>query len=88
MAENDLIRIVEDMLRRAFPGCAIDLETAGRSDRAAGWVVWDGFASLDQIDRQEKLKEALADLTREQRLHLGPILTMTPTEISDDEDAA
>jgi len=88
MAESDLIQTVDRVLREAFPGCETDLNAAGAPDRAAGWVIWEGFVSLDQIERQKRLKLALADLPREQKLQLGPILTMTPAEITDDEDAA
>jgi hypothetical protein len=87
MAEQALIKRVSRILEERFPGVELNLDV-GESGRPSGWIVWQGFEGHDQIDRGRMVRDALASLPPEDRLSVGPILTLTPYEASDDEEAA
>jgi len=79
---------VTELIGRSFPGASVNIEPGDGTGRLAGWITWDGFRGLDHVERQQRLREAIADLPMDDQLLLGPILTMTPDEASDDEEAA
>jgi len=84
IAPSDKLRT---LLTEAFEGCTIELERGSEQDRLVGWVIWEGFSSLGQVDRQNRLRSDVLDkLTADERAAVGPILTLTPHEASDDDE--
>jgi len=83
MGQQTLIERVTQLLETRFPGVVVALEP----DRVGGWIVWGGFEGRDHIDRQRLVREALSGLPQEDRVSVGPILTLTPSEASDEEAA-
>jgi hypothetical protein len=70
------------LLRKQFKGSESELEIMA-SGRVGGFLIWKGFASLDQIDRHARLWKVLSEnLTEKERSKVSPILTMTPEEIA------
>ena len=87
MAPPTLTERVTRILEARFPGVIVALEPASSPDRIGGWIVWGGFDGRDHVERRRLLKDALSGLTPEDRLSLGPILTLTPSEASDEQAA-
>jgi hypothetical protein len=87
MGQQTLTERVTRLLEGRFPGVVVALDPTGPPDRVAGWIVWAGFENRDQVDRQRLLRQVLSELPAEDRLYLGPILTLTPDEASDEEAA-
>ncbi|MBM3477257.1 MAG: hypothetical protein FJX75_28655 [Armatimonadetes bacterium] len=76
------VRQLKDLLQRSFPQAEIsDLGRPTRESRVGGVLVWDGFAGRTQLQRQQMLWEALRrDLTADELLDVGFIVTVTPRE--------
>jgi hypothetical protein len=75
-----MVERVTECLELAFAGISLDLEEVP-GGRISGSAVWDGFADLDQVDRQQQLRTVLRrDLGAEATL-VGVILTYTPHEL-------
>jgi hypothetical protein len=80
---DKLMKRVREVLRKEFPGCSPELEQVRPLKKVGGFLVWDGFEELEQLERQRRLSKAL-------RKHLSPdelagvttILTMTPNEVA------
>jgi len=69
------------MLRQEFPKCEFELERKG-GDRVGGFLIWNGFEGLEQIDRQRKVSAVLKQkLSVAERQHVSALLTMTPDEM-------
>jgi len=88
MGTADVKRRLENLIAEAFPASETHLKPGFGADRVSGWIIWNGFVGMDQIDRQRRLREALDRLEPEARQEVGPILTMTSEEASDDEEVA
>jgi acid stress-induced BolA-like protein IbaG/YrbA len=67
-------------LQQNFPGCDPQLERGAPGERIGGYLIWEGFDGMEQIDRQSKLREVLRQLPRDQQLQVTVILTVTPAE--------
>jgi hypothetical protein len=71
---------VEIVLEREFPKSEIDLEPR-EGGKVGGFLVWRGFESVEQIDRQHKLWEVLRKhISEEDRLAITAIFAITPLE--------
>ncbi|HET6387121.1 MAG TPA: hypothetical protein VFJ58_27350 [Armatimonadota bacterium] len=73
-------RVKEALLRR-FPGAELELEYTECSGRIIGRISWRGFTGLDQMDRQEKLWQALREELGADASGVSIILTYTPREL-------
>ena len=73
---------LKEVLARRFPGAEIlRLRRETRPGRISGILIWPKFRGKDQLERQELLRAKLrADLTRENLMDIGLILTVTPDE--------
>jgi acid stress-induced BolA-like protein IbaG/YrbA len=83
MAAQVTERKVRGILLAAFPGMKIDeLKRPYPGGKIGGVLIWRGFKDLEQVDRQEKVWEALrAKLTEEERESLSLMITLTPDEL-------
>lgn len=69
------------VLREAFPGATVRLDKVSSSDKVSGFLVWNGFGGVDQIDRQSRLWQILrARLSAEEQMKISAVLTLTPSE--------
>lgn len=48
--------------------------------RLAGILKWKGFAEMEPIDRQRKIRMAIQQLSETQQMELSMILAFTPEE--------
>jgi len=49
--------------------------------KVGGFLIWDGFSGLEQIERQNRLWGVLRErLSRDDQLRITAILTATPAE--------
>ncbi len=75
-----LIDNVRRALLRAFPGAEVRLRRKP-ANRVGGSLVWEGFDTQMQIDRQVQLRQAIgAALSPDQQPLVSFILTLTPDE--------
>ena len=72
---------LRNILETEFDNINIDVEEMPNG-RFSGSVVWAGFAGMDDIDRQNKIRNVLKrDLGPEVQL-VGVLLTYTPDELT------
>ncbi len=77
----------ERVLRLAYPGSRIAL-TRGPNGRVSGVVEWQGFQTLDHVDRQRHLAKTLRESIDPALLSdVGVVLTLTPDEAAGEEAA-
>jgi hypothetical protein len=75
-----MVERVTEVLESAFPGIDLEIEEMPNG-RIMGTAVWEGFAGLDQVDRQMKLRDAVRVSQNAGDCQLGVILTYTPEEL-------
>jgi hypothetical protein len=81
MANLTLAKKLRHLLLKKFRGAKLELRRSGEDRRLEGFLIWQGFDGLDQIDRQEKLWTVLNEvLTPEERRQLLIVFTMIPEE--------
>ena len=80
----DLKTKLKQALKTAFPGAEVRLEVSSPgSKKVAGFLVWNKFVGLPQLERQEKLWDVLdQELTVGERARITAILTATPEELT------
>ena len=72
---------VTDALKAAFPGIEVSIDVLP-DGRISGSVVWEGFAGLDQVDRQNKIRTLLRQKLGADAQQVGVLLTYTPDELN------
>ena len=78
-----LIKRLKTLLRRNFKGAEVTLEQASPDSKVGGYLIWDGFQEMDQLERQHQMWEVFrAHLSPEERQKLTAILTLTPEEMA------
>ena len=71
---------VRAILEAAFPG--IDINTEVLPDkRITGSVIWAGFADLDEVERQSRVRSVLRRELGADAQQVGVLLTYTPDEL-------
>jgi acid stress-induced BolA-like protein IbaG/YrbA len=76
-----LVDKVERVLKDAFRGARPELEQGKPSDKIGGFLIWEGFSGIEQIDRQRALSKALKEGLGKQDLNrITTILAATPEE--------
>ena len=76
-----LKRKLRQALSGEFSGAKIILNQTKPTDRITGEVVWKGFAGMEHIDRQRRLRKAIdSAINGAQRSSISLILTLTPQE--------
>ena len=71
---------VRAVLETAFPDISVDTEVLP-DGRISGSVVWAGFAGLDEVDRQTKVRDVLRQELGADAQQVGVLLTYTPDEL-------
>ncbi len=71
---------VIDILQTAFPGIKVEIDVLP-GGRISGRVVWEGFAELDQVDRQNIIWDELRQKLGPEARQVGILLTYTPYEL-------
>jgi acid stress-induced BolA-like protein IbaG/YrbA len=78
----DLRTKIRRVLGEQFPGAAVQLDRPSTSGRIHGFLTWEGFVEMDQIERQRAIRQALNEKLDENERHaIGSILTATPGEV-------
>ena len=78
-----LMERLQHVLTEHFPGSIAELEQANPSEKIGGYLIWDGFEDLEQLDRQRRLGQVVrSGLPREDQLRVTTIFTFTPTEVA------
>lgn len=75
-----MVERVTTILQGSFAGIELQLEEMSNG-RVTGSAVWDGFDNLDQVDRQQKVRDALRKELGPGASQVGVILTYTPDEL-------
>ena len=76
-----IIADVDQILRDGFPGATTELELL--DERVTGFLIWEGFEGLEQMDRRKPVNKVLIDaLGPNFREHVSMIFLMTPAEMS------
>ncbi len=70
------------LLQKKFHGAKTKLAMF-EGDRVGGTLIWDGFEGMAQIDRQQQLRQIIAELPPEQQLKVSFILTITADELAE-----
>lgn len=80
---NNLVEKADQVLKQAFPGVTIEWDPVEPNERISGWIYWDGFEGVDNLDRQIAVSNALrAGLIPEEWKQISAVFAMTPHEIS------
>ena len=77
-----MVERVRGILLEAFPGMQFEKLRVLPGGKVTGSVLWDGFAEMDDVERQDRLRDLL-----EQRLGadvqlVGVLLAYTPRELT------
>jgi len=79
---EEIVKKVNAVFERAFPGIEVALVTKKGVARIGGFVIWSGFSGVSQLERQSHLWKVLkANLSQDEELKIGTILTITPQEV-------
>jgi hypothetical protein len=77
------MRKLKRILAAQFPGADLDEITPAGPGRVGGILIWDRFEGMEQLDRQEKLWEAIkVGLTKQEQGQINLILTLTAKELA------
>lgn len=69
------------VLRAEFPKAVIVLDPIPESSRYTGFLIWEQFAGVEPIDRQNQLWKVLQDnLSDDERQRLSGLFTITNDE--------
>lgn len=76
------LQTIADLLHNHFPGSEVEMERIG-DERFSGFLIWDGFAGREQIERQRAVWAMLRQsLSTEEQRKVAAILTLTPEEMT------
>ncbi len=76
----DIVKRVKKSLEERFPGAAIKVDSSPYSEKVSGYLVWDGFDGMEQIDRQERVIEWLDQRLGAEAKLISVILTYSTNE--------
>ena len=81
-----ILETIDSILRDQLGGFVSGLDQDEQTGRVMGFVISSDWDDLDQKARQRELAKLLeSELSSEQMLRIGPIVTMTPDEAAIDE---
>lgn len=81
--EASLAEKVEASLKARFAGASVELDPPVPGERIGGFLIWDGFDGVEQIERQRQVWKELRDkLDASEQQDVSAILTLTPDEVS------
>ena len=80
---DDIVSKADQILKQSFPGAAIDWDPVTEDGRATGWVIWDGFAGTDPVDRQLAVSKVMrAAFAPDGWKLFAAIFAVTPEELA------
>lgn len=71
---------VTSVLRNRFTDAEIKLEPGEEGERIHGFVIWEGFAPLTFLERQNLIFSTLRNALNGEAQHVGMVFTYTPKE--------
>lgn len=78
---EELIERLSQLLQRQFPGSMPELEQVKPLQKVGGYLLWDGFEDLEQLDRQRKLSRVIREyLSPDDASRITTVFTLTPAE--------
>ena len=78
---EEFIKHLVELFSQQFPGSLAELEQARPLRKVGGYLIWDGFEDVEQLDRQRQLGRVLrANLNSSEQSKVTTILTLTPAE--------
>ena len=76
----EIVRQLEQTIAQEFSGSEIFIDYDKRSGKASGIMLWEGFGSADQVDRQTQLWSVLRSRLGADSTKVSTIFTYTPKE--------
>jgi hypothetical protein len=78
---EEFIQQLTEILKEEFPGSNPELKHASPLQKVGGYLIWNGFDGMEQIDRQRRLGAAIRKrLSISEQVKITTILTLTPEE--------
>ena len=75
-----MVEEVQNLINTGFPSAKAEFDD-NPTDRITGTLIWKGFVGYSQIERQKMFRERIRNkLPPELELHVGFIMTLTPSE--------
>lgn len=71
---------VKEILDAEFPGIEVETEVVP-GGRIHGHVIWAGFAEMDDVDRQTRIRAVLKEKLGPDAQQVGLLLAYTPDEL-------
>lgn len=71
---------VKSILDAEFPGIEVETEVLP-GGRISGHVIWAGFAGMDEVERQTRIRGILKEKLGEEAQQVGILFTFTPDEL-------
>ena len=82
MAQQVMVQQIRSVLENAFTGIGIEELIELPTGRIAGSVSWAGFAGMDDVERQERIRTVLKDEMGPDAQLVGVLLAYTPEELT------
>ena len=76
----EIIEKVKALLQERFLGAEVDIEPLPYSERVSGYLIWNGFEDLEQVDRQDLVISWLRQQLGAEARRVSVILTYSPNE--------
>jgi hypothetical protein len=76
-----MVERVIHVLKEEFPGISAEEIRELPSGKVSGSVSWDGFESVDDVDRQQKIHSVLRERLGAEAQFVGLLLAYTPHEL-------
>jgi hypothetical protein len=77
---EELIERLTRLFSSQFSGSVAELEPVRPIDKVGGYLIWEGFEEMEQIDRQRQVSNVVRTLVPGDRSRVTTILTLTPAE--------
>jgi hypothetical protein len=78
-----IVERADGVLKNAFPGAIIEWDPISPHEKVSGWIIWDGFGDLDEIDRQLLVSKALkAGLQPDEWKSISAVFAITANELA------
>lgn len=78
---EELIERLNQLFGGQFPGSVAELELVHPINKVGGYLIWDGFEEMEQIDRQRQVSRVVRTMMPDDRSRVTTILTLTPAEV-------
>lgn len=71
---------VKHTLEQQLHGARVEIDSLPGAQKVSGFIVWDGFRGMEQIDRQRQVRRILHEALRRDAQRVSTILTYSPGE--------